>query len=271
MAIFLFLLPFLCAESSWVARNYMKHNRIFFTVQSVNYPWADMCFDSLGNFVASWGGNAYYEPNAEIFWFEYHQDIFHVPDSKIKEIKFPDYIYTTKFNLDSLHSLKKMLQLSKDSALTEVQRNAYQLKGTELLKSYSKSIQEEHPILYYLFVPIKLTGRFIFQSGSHFWFFKPFYALNLLEKIIKIFYSIFYWMVAVAGIMGSIFLLRKQLLQFNLKVLVSLIPLYFIIVHPVFLRFTEERFIIPAYPFLTILTVYVFQVLYKKWFKVNPK
>ena len=112
------MLPFICAESMWVARNYFHKKQIIFTVESVEYPWANKEYIALQDFVSSWGGDTYYEHNAELFWFQFHQKIFHKSEKEIQSIKFPEYIYTSKFNYDSLVAVKRIIKLSHNDSLT---------------------------------------------------------------------------------------------------------------------------------------------------------
>lgn len=112
-------------------------------------------------------------------------------------------------------------------------------------------------VRYYFTAPVKLLSRFIFQSGSHFLFFKPYNTLDFLEKSVKIFYSLFYFTIVAMGIIECLILLIKNIRTFNIIFLVTCIPVYFIIIHPDVLRLAEERFIIPAYLFLLIAVVYI--------------
>lgn len=267
LLLLLFMLPFICAESVWVASNYSHHKRFIFLTQSINYPWADKDFVAVRDFVSAWGGDAYYEPNAEIFWFEYHRELFNLSTEDIQKIKFPQYIYMTKFNYDSLVAVKNYIKLSHDTTLSVNQRNFYQLKVTDKLNQYSQLIKNENPAVYYLYAPVKMLGRFIFQSGSHFWFFRPFSTLNIFEKYIKLFYSMLYWTIIILGSAGCFAIIIKHVRDFNLKFVITFIPLYFILVHPIFLRLPEERYIIPAYPFLTVIAVYVSIYFYQNLIK----
>jgi len=267
ISLLLFLLPFICAESLWVARNYFHNKQVFFLTKTIRYSWSNKDFVAVKDFVSSWGGDDSYEHNAEIFWFEYHQDIFKVSKEKIQQIKFPAYIYTSKFNYDSLVAVKKNIKLSRDTSLTSEQRNHYQVYITDKLNKYSQSIKDEKPAVYYLYAPAKMLVRFIFQSGSHFWFLKPFNTLSILEKCIKLFYSLLYWIIIILGSIGCVSFMINHFRDFNIKFVMSFIPLYFILIHPVFLRLTDERYIIPAYPFLTIIAVNCIFLLYQNWIK----
>ncbi len=264
IALLLFMFPFIVAESMWVARNYYYNKQFVILTKTIRYPWSNKDFVAIKDFICSWGGDDSYEHSAEIFWFEYHKELFKKSEKEINDIKFPDYIYTSKFNYDSLVAVKELVKLSHDSALGSENRKTYQLTIAGKLNKYAASIKDEKPVVYYLYAPTKMLIRFVFQSGSHFWFLKPFNELNFFEKCIKLFYSLLYWTLVFFGSVGCIIFIICDLRRFNIKVLMSFIALYIIIIHPIFLRQTDERYIIPAYPFLTIMAVNVIFLLHQK-------
>jgi hypothetical protein len=265
-----FLLPFLFCDGAWVLRNYLKYYRVIPGSQYLLYPrLTDTYYQPIFKLVRSWGGSdQVWEPDAEIRWFGINDGLR--PELHNRKVSLPDYIYTSKFNYDSLLVLKKQLAVYISSEPDSVAANSPQIKlllatirGKCFL--YANSIKTEKPFLYYGLAPIMRTKAFLIHSGTPNLFLTPTSQLNPLSYCIKIFYSILYLLVIGLGIIGMLLLFRESI-KFSLVALITGIVFYTILIHPVILGACEKRYFVPTYPFMLICATYAIN-----WVRVKVK
>ena len=251
-----FLLPFFLIDGYWIIRNYQHHNGIYPLTRTIYYPGAyNSCFFELDNFVRAFGGSTiFWQPGAEITFFK-------PTPAYIKrkiEVKFPAYIYTSKFNYDSLLVLRDSLkELNKPETSMERQKNI-----TDFLKNksraYTLSIKKEKPFLYYVSSKFILLKTFFIHSGTYNLFNKASFELNKFEYVIKIFYSMLYLSIVILGFSGCIFMNAIAIKEKDyLPILIALIGLYIAIVFPFLFKSDEARYFVPGYPFFVIASVFV--------------
>lgn len=256
-AIIVFVLPFLLIDGAWIARNYRLYGRIIPLQKSIFSPEQkdDKIFMNLVGFLQSWGGDCvYWNPKAEINWFDYLKNENDVK-KRSKEIKIPDYIYTSKFNYDSLLNVKKYIAFSKDKSLSTNERNKFKQLAEVSLHGYTDSIRKEKPFLYYVHAPLRVFKKFLFHSGTYNLFNRSFGELNITERAFKLFMTLIYVFVVVFGFIGVIILFFKER-SVNNRFLVAAIPLYTILVVSFIFRFCEYRYFVTAYPFMLVCAFY---------------
>lgn len=262
----LFLLPFTVFDSLWIAHNYSAHKK--FIPLSTMQPEGteDEYFYSSLFFVKAWGGDlCFWEPTSEIRWFCINW-AYRFADQTPADVKvtIPDYIYTSKFNKDSLLYLRKILiQLGdKDSTISADQRKKLNRYAAQKFNLYAQSIKEEKPFLYYVRAPLKLLKTFILDGNecrSVHW------PTNLIPELSKkyyyfdysleIFYSIFYFATMAFGCFG-ILLLSKSIFKLSALAVVPVIPAYVLFIHPVVLHYAEGRHLIESYPLMLLCAIY---------------
>ncbi|HSY76981.1 MAG TPA: hypothetical protein VK890_09005, partial [Bacteroidia bacterium] len=261
-----FLLPFLLIDGAWTVRNYSKHDK-FIPATSFYYPRIANSYDlPLYTLVSSWGGaNQYWEPDAEIRWFGVSDGL--PPELHNRSVSLPNYIYTSKFNYDSLLVLRKQLSIYISN---ESNPNADSVKMESLLATirakcflYANSIKTEKPFLYYVKAPIMRTKHFLIHSGTYNLFVTLTSQLNTVQYSIKILYSLFYLLIIGFGAIGILLLFKQSVLFTPAAVLTGIIA-YTIVIHPVILGVCEKRYFVPAYPFMLICTVYAINWLRNK-------
>lgn len=255
--IIIFLLPFLLIDGAWIIRNQRIYNKIIPLQQRIYYLKQDKMEIRLLNFIKSWGGDCVsWNPKAEINWFEFME---HADDIKrqIKDIRFPDYIYTSKFDHDNLVDIKKYISFSKDKALPLSEQNRFrQLASDELFKC-TESIRKEKPYLYYITSRLKLFKKFLLHSGTYNLFSKTAEELNAAELMFKLMSTLLYFSVVIFGFIGVVFLFFKRCFLDG-KFLIAAIPLYIIIFFPIIFRIIEYRYFALAYPFMLVCASCVF-------------
>src|ERR1700739_126510 len=142
----LLVLSFLIIDGMWVIRNYVNYKKIIpLTKSDFIYRGEDSPAYFVMNFCKIWGGSR----SRQQFWLECD----HPGDTITPE--FPDYIYTSKFNKDSLLAVRKIIRfiLSDTTRATAAQRTADLQIVKQKLGLYTKSVRDEHPFLYYIKVP----------------------------------------------------------------------------------------------------------------------
>ena len=262
-AIIIFLLPFLLIDGAWVARNYKFYGRIIPLQKSTNYSESekDIILMSLWEFLKSWGGDyVHWNPKAEITWFDYESNVGSIKKQE-KDVEFPKYIYTSKFNYDSLVNVKKYIAFSKDESLPAGERIKFRQLAADKLHEYADSIKEEKPYLYYVYAPLQLFKKFLFHSGTYNLFNKTVKELNIIELLFKFLMTLIYLFAIVAGLLGITVLFFKEY-RINNKFLVAAIPLYVILFFSIVFRGIEYRYFATAYPFMLICAFYLSSLVY---------
>jgi len=255
------IIPFLITEGSWVIRNYNKHQKMVFLLGSP-HPWAKTFYRfSLFNFINSWGGNYDLNDNAAPFhWFGYGKQLSKIPyhDS------LPTYIYTSQFNKDSLLLVKNRIIALNDSVLTPDENYKYQNEVKEKLDRYTLSIKEEKPVLYYIEAPFfHSLPNLLFGPGSKMYL-KRYNLPGKMRYISEIFFTLFYYIVTVFGAIGAFIILFQYFRKNNIALTIAFLPLYTIIIHGIFFRYTENRYLMPAWAFLILCTSYFIVLLSKR-------
>jgi hypothetical protein len=263
-----FAAPFLLADGIWILYNYSEHQKII-PLESIHPSkrWEENFYKiSLFNFITSWGGNYDINDNrAPFLWFGAG-----VPFNKITGLdSFPEYIYTSQFNRDSLVKVKTKIIALNDSLLSPDRNYAYQSEIKEKLDRYTLSIKAEKPVLYYINAPFfHSLPNFLFGPGSKMYM-KRFNLPGKMSFISEYIFTLYYYLVVVFGIVGALFIVLHDLRK-NIKAFIlAFLPLYSIIIHAIILRYTENKYLMPAWSFLILCTSY-FIVVFNNWIN-RPK
>ncbi len=254
---FLLFIPFVIFESSWIIRNYVQHNvfaPFFATIakSKSSYFYPNATDSGVCSFLQSFGGNIDYSaPNAEIRCLGFGENS-NFNDHPI----MPSYIYTSKFNADSVAIIRKKFEtVLYDTTTTQEQKVAKLEPVYNELNSFAASIKKEKPFVYYLISPAINFKRFFVHSGTYNLFAQATNQLNLIQLGIKIFYTFFYWFVFLLGVIG-IFMQFRNLFQMKITALMLLLVGYTGLIHPIVLRVCEVRYFVPMFPFVTLFAAY---------------
>ncbi len=257
--IIVLLLPIILCDGLWIGRNYLKYSKFLPVTRTLLYPGIENSYwGPLFTFVNSWGGtDQYFEPHAVIRWFGLDDGL----PSEMHNVKvsLPGYIYTSKFNYDSLVLLRSQLKnyvtaiKNKDADSAKLKPELETIRNKCLL--YAHSVKEEKPFLYYVIAPIIRTKEFLLHSGTNNLFTASVNHLGLYRLCIKGFYSLFYWFVLIFGTVGCLMLSKESVRNFLIVLPIGIV-VYTILIHPVILGACEKRYFVPAYPFMLLLAVY---------------
>lgn len=255
-----FILPFLIVESIWIAANYQWHHKFIPFQESFLGPTqSNVFYEPAFLFIQSWGGNyLWWEPGAHIRYFGVGTDSISYYDKAT--IRFPELIFTSQFNQDSLESMSEKLEELKKNKI-EWNSSYYEQRSSEVYNSFEKyvnSIRKEKPFLYHFQARISLVYQFFFTSKVR----NPFYNFNFpnIESLILL-KSYSYILTLFFGYLSSFilfFFVKKQ----PFYLLISGIVWYTFLIHPIILRVIENRYLLPSYPFLILAIVFAsFEIL----------
>lgn len=296
--LFMYSLVFILVDGAWIVRNYEVHDKFVPLTNGVYYPYiGDSYMGHTLEFVQSWGGAVDLpDPHSAITWFG---GILFPGEPDAKQYQYdsiPDYIYTSKFNKDSLYLLRSkvkafmaMQKPAVDSFYKSTDSNwfkafailyfplkpvspaaaALQNDINSRFDRYKASIKNEKPFLYYVKSRIILLRKFLFENNET--FFKR-GQIPGLGRLMITFYHAYYLFLLFFGILGII-LLAWQGIRYNFMfLLLCTVPAYTIVVHPL-IRLADNRYLIPAWPFIIACAAYTIIIIYNrlKLGKVSPQ
>ncbi len=283
VAIVLFAAPFIICDSLWVIRNYIKHKEIspFDSMKlykaDFNNTRTDLLYPYIFRFVSSWGGNpVMWDPESETRWFGIEKRVIDGSEAYFKlgeyQKDLPEYIYTSKFNNDSLLILRSKIQMIWSNTLSQEEELEYcDFVNTRLLK-YTQSIREEKPFIYYVYSPLRIAKTFLFTHGTQNLIDKKFVEMNFFEKSVKIMASCINIFTVLFGLMGIIMIIIKRNSEKILYIPVAFSLLYIFYICFIF-KFPEIRYLLPLYAYLMIPAIYTILLIDKLFRKsiVRPK
>ena len=255
---FLFLLPIIITDGAWMVRNYIDYKKIAPLTKTVYFPWIENShLKSEIEFIQSWGGAIWFvDPKAEISWFNNNTPCTFGTGAKSDSVPFPAYIYTSQFNADSLKVLKNMISGMTGNYGLSVQENAdYQNIVIEKFNRYTLSERKENPYIYYIKSNEKRLNALLFNIH-------PVTKLYINNTISK-FYNTYYYIILCLGFIG-ILLMLPLIFKLSLSSIIPAIPVFTILIHAVVIRENENRYLIPAYPFIIICAGYCIYWLLNK-------
>lgn len=289
--LFIYGLTFIIVDGAWIIRNYNVHHQFVPLTRYVHYPYVgDSYMEHTLEFVQSWGGAADLpDPHSAITWFG---GILFPGEKEVKEYdSIPDYIYTSKFNKDSLYQLRSKVRAfialqkpavdsfykSTDSnwfkafailyhPLKPVSPAAAALQNSidEQFDRYKNSIKEEKPFLYNVKSRISLLKKFLFENNAQ--YFKR-GQIPGLGKFMVVFYYYSYLFLLFFGIIGIVSICWKALIGNIQLLLLCIIPGYDIIIHPLVVKLADNRYLLPVWPFIIVCATYTVLTIYNKFVK----
>ncbi|MEZ0538241.1 hypothetical protein [Fibrella arboris] len=259
---FLFLLPFVLADGAWMVRNYRTYKEVIPLLKSPWYPesfWPANYFDLMA-FCQTYGEDfSFWFPNTGIRWIQGWGNNNFLPPVRwyVNEELGPppNYVYTAKFNLDSVTSVRNLCyRLGNGPVLDSVQRSAISAQIKEKMNRYTRSVREDNPLVYHVWAPLRYTFTFLHGSWGY-TFLDDIVRSHWPRFLLRVYHYIF---VLIPGLLGLVLLTRRGLKHDARLLLIPLSVAYCIIVYVVVLRHPETRYLAPFYPFLVLSAVTTF-------------
>jgi hypothetical protein len=250
----LFLGLFTVLDGIWTVRNMQVKDRFLFLndIDSYSELSSNDPMPAIYFFLEAWGGDL----EDERHWFEADFNI----DYHNRDTILPDFIYTSKFNKDSLRFVKGQIQIWKknrsDSMVNVINTT---------LQRYTNSIRTEKPFLFYVvagFINYKKmiwTGycnRDLINSD--------FGKLPFTTKLYRLSRAILFYLIFFIGAIYSLFYLfsrNKNPLMKTLIVIAHVNLLYIAF----FFRTAEFRYVLPSTVIFMCLTAILMNNLWEKY------
>ncbi|QHT70553.1 hypothetical protein GXP67_29825 [Rhodocytophaga rosea] len=251
--VLVFSLPFLVADAAWIIRNFTVLSR-FIPLQynswlhKTGYPPYDVEYYSYEWIRDVGEDNVFYQFNTLGAWL--YNNTFVEPGYIL-----PAHIYSSAYNKDSLYALREKFLLfwnNRSQLINTPEGIAHARLLNETFHFYSSAYEKEHLFAYLITNRVKLLDTFLFHSGVSQLPLPSFRELveNLSGTLLlKIGWSLLYWIILVAGLMSILTLMLSYSYE---KWLIAGIILYSLLIFPFVIRVVELRYICLAYPFLTV-------------------
>lgn len=249
----LFGLPFMIAETAWIARNFVVHGRFVPAHQRVRYASIDDgVLGPMLDYVEAFGGRtSWWDPDAEIRFFGI--------DGGVKSDvcpSLPSDVVVPGCSMADLQEVAREVHHLRHDTLTVEQQAATTASIRERLTAFRSAYIAAHPWHYRLLAPLRLTAHFLVHSGTENALPAPWGALPWWERALKVAWALLFVGVEAAGITGCILAIlvpriRRRWLWLGASTLALLL------MHPLAFRATEYRYIVPFYPWLILVAVVV--------------
>ncbi len=248
--ILIFLVPFILIDGYWIYRNYVHHKGIYpLTVSPYYHGVEDSILGSVFKFMQSYGGSI-------VWWKSTNEINYFMPKSEVTGVEFPGSIFNNTFNMDSLALVRKLIVEVEQPGISADEYSAKTERVKGMLNRFAESIRENNSFTYYIGSRIKCLKSFLVHSGSNALFEKPASQLSIPQMLLKLYSSVLYWLILIAGFAGCVLLLLN-FRDHPSWVFVTLICLYLSFVFPLLLKLDEVRYFVPAYAMLVLPASYI--------------
>lgn len=239
----LFLGLFVVLDSAWIIRNYnVKHKFIFLNdISSYSELSKSDPLPAVYFFLEAWGGDL----ENERHWFEMDQGM----DYRYRDTTLPQYIYTSKFNKDSLLLVKQRIKFynhHKNDSIVALINNS--------LQRYTHSIRSEKPFLFYIGAGL-INYKKMLMSGycNYDQFNEDFNKQHFFTQFYRLTRAILFYLIFFTGAIFSFVYFFSKNGNSLLKVLIVIahVNLFYI---AFFFRTAEFRYVLPSTVIFIMLT-----------------
>ncbi len=264
----LFCVPFIIADTAWTIRNYNATGK-FIPIASADVDTYGKLYSSSWNaideLICDWGENgAPFDANGMAFYYR-------TPSNKIS-YKFPERIFkgVSTYNVDSLVHLRELYgryYYTKDTSIERISSN----RIIELCTIYRDDYIKHNQFAYRVIKPLKDIKYLMFFSGTGYLPMPSFSGCNLLEKGIKLVFTVLYFFILIGGILGMLlYVIRKKFKGFMpwLMILSCLMIMGILIMVSIL---QEPRYSVHIFMILVLFTSYLISELLKGNFKTGGK
>ena len=241
-----FGLPLLVALCFWTARNYNVTGKIIpleDNVQTTQLFAYDARLVAIWDLIGAWGGQiTRWSPNSMGEYFLSRKPV-------TSQEAFSSRMLSSACNFDSIHLLQQNYLRSYDLSLPNEQRLQLAHRVIEQSYRYRKTFINEKPFQYYIVSPLALTGKFLYFKTVSYLPFPELAKMKLYQKIIKVFYILFFNVILICAAIGAILVLLYENVTAKLLLLY---PLFYTFVMIVIFIASEQRYVAPIYPFFVL-------------------
>lgn len=261
VAVVLFLLPFLVADTAWTLRNWRVHHAFRPLANGLYYanPAGELNRAARA-LVMLYGGHIMYaEPRSHLNWF-HARDVGDVPYPARDPLPPPDWFATPDFDRDSLVLLSRLTERALDLSLDSATSAPLLAEAIARYRRYAASAREHHPVKTTVLARLVCTWHFLWQFGSAGLFYNPWNESSLPAKAIKVLQGGVYLVTTFLGLLACV--VRSRHWRREPLNTIGAIPWIVpagILVFPLVFVLSEYRYLYPFHPFLVMLTVDLLQ------------
>lgn len=266
MPIFLFISMFAIIDSIWMVRNYKVSNE-FIPLQS---EWETTAhFDNYRLFLKSFGGDAVeWNPNTTGMWFQSPDYLEESGFKRPSDEVFPEKIFSSSFNLDSLKQLRQIYWNASNDSLSLAERKYNSDLFVNKTNKFILQYKTKSPFDYYVGSRLIFLRKFIFHPYTYYLPLTNDSYIQLGIKMMIYVINVFVIIIGLICLLWSTFvkMLKKE---FGLSdMLLITIPLFLIALFPIYFGFVEYRFILLGFPFLAYYATLFLTMSIKKIVKM---
>jgi len=268
VACLLFCLPFIVFDTAWIVRNYMGTKKFIPITTSDNDAYGKSYsagWGSLDNLVYNWGENA--TPFVKTTIAHY----FRYPKENTKPV-FPQRIFNnvTTYNKDSLVSLHNLYGTFLATTDT-VEAARIDKRIVDLCTIYQDDYTSHHTFSYWFVKPAKNLGFLVLSNGAVNLPFPAYEATPFTQKIIKLFFVVFYYTLVLLGFIGMLwyfFIKRNGTVTSWLIMLVAfIVPATVVFFNPI----QEAKYFVHAFVILLFFASWLISELVTLFTSRAPK
>jgi hypothetical protein len=227
---------------------------------------AELSYENFGNppmksvfsLLQAMGGDLQsWNENSEMRWFNGPGSVDY--DSNfVASYPFPNYLATCGISETQMRFLRTQYLRFENTTLPQHQRDAAGRNTLLIAQCYKNAIKRMAPFQYYIVSPLKTTAQLIFIKRPHGF---SFVTNGLAQKLIRLWHFISYYFGILAFLLGVFFYTRNtKLPQVNalIVLIIGHIALYGFV-----LRYTENRYVVPMYPFMMAVGIGCIMMFFK--------
>jgi hypothetical protein len=242
----LFFLPFVFFESIWIARNYKVMHRFIpseMSAENFGSPGMRSIFAMLrdmGCDLQSWN------PDSEMRWFNRPATIDY--DSTFSATyPFPDYVTQAGVQKKDMLKLRALYYKNGDPSISSQQLLMVESAIDSLCKKTSKQFKEGAPFAYRIIAPLRVVKTLVFIKRPYGF---SFISNGAVVKLIRAWHFVNYYVALVFFIIGFFWIYTKKN---KYAFVITLFVISHILLYGFILRLSENRYLVPIYPYMILM------------------
>lgn len=270
VALSLFLMPFIIAESVWITRNYYNTGKYIPLETSSDYSKTiNKTFQAWNSFVVTWGENWLFWEKGSLSAWLLPDDFFRHGNIPVSDNVLPEWIRNDPQLLSEVKSIKADYETCLDRSVPLEERLKIQAKNIEQINNLTDEIQKRFPFRYYIGGRLNIFHEFISERVD-----MSYRTIKLPVNVLYSFlgpainYFVSYFCFALVLILLSVHFNNWEKLPFVLLVILF-IPLFVSLLFSMVFGMADPRHLAYAYPFLLFGGIYSIHHFYQRNAKVG--
>lgn len=255
LAVVVLGIPWLVVDGAWCLRNALKHGEFRPLTDGMLYPDLRVSIrHPLLRLMQAYGTSfIWWDPSAEIRWFNIRQEENGQAQFPDRQPPLPDYVYTDACPRDSLRAIADDVARY-NKTTDEGQREQLLAKVNADCDRCIASFRTEHPFHYHVTARLRMLKTFLLHSGTSTLMGRPMAQLDPVRIIVRASYSFLY---LASFLLGSLWALRSLVHRGSSpgSRLCAALVLYGITIFPFGVRMTESRYSTTIYLLALLLAI----------------